>query len=726
MVYTMKVTDPNILQILNEPEIPNSNSMKKVTDPLLLNKLNGVEDKDGNFIDTAIGIGKKIRDDYRGNAQFDFPEASTEIVRREGALSTGTIPYSMAATDQGKADIFKEKYPQSTIEKDKNGNLYAVLDGKGYYLNKPGLSQQDFIDVVSQGSLGLLAASPLGRVGSAAAGIVGSVLGVGAGFGAGSIGQDLIAKLGGSKQNVDLPRAAETAALTAAGEGIFRAASPIFRKIFTDKSLGNPATGEITKKGADVLRDSGINAQDVSSEYIKKFLQNSDVTSPSERIAITDAASLPHPVQLTKGDITRNPTHQLTESEAAKGVYGEQAQSIIRLANDEKNIALKNNAENIQNSLSSQKNARFSSVNQIGSDTQQKLVSDAQSLKTEVKEAYNAAKATKTYLPGDAVKDFATTARKNMINDGYDINNLPRIKSLFDSVENSLPEANNVYAKLNQLEILRKRATNLRRSSDAPERSAATSFVNEYDAMLNNAIDNALIKGDDGAINAWKNARGLRSRYGKIFEQDDIVKKLTERLDDGSYRLAVSPDDAGKLIYGRSSIGAKIGLSKDIDKLKKILPEEDFSAIKEGFFMRLLRGQPTDGNFSGIKFAKEVDRAAEDVPDAIKLVFTPEQWRLIQQFKKVAVNATSKVPGGVNFSNTNAAARLSDRLINSFGSAGSVIRGAISPVTKGVREQLDISKIKAASQGVVDRKSAVRQGAGAELGRELYNNNSNR
>lgn len=719
----MKVTDQELLKLLNAPT-PQSGDMGRVTDPDLLRQLNGEPEQEKGFIDKVIGVGSAIKDAYKGNAEFNYPEAAPEMVRREGSFGASTFPYSMAATDQGKADIFKSKYPQAEIQKDKSGNLYANLDGKGYYLNKPGLSQQDFIDVVSQGTIGLLAATPLGRAGTATAGAVGGVLGVGAGFGLGSIGQDFIAQFGGSKQPVDLPRAAETAVFTAAGEGILKSVAPVFKKLFSDRSLGNPATGEITDKGIKLLQESGINPQDVSPEYIKKFLQNADVAAPSERAAIADAQSLPYPVNLTKGDITRNPTHQLTESEAAKGVYGEQAQSIIRLANDDKTAALKQNADYLQRSLTPNSQSAYTTSGRAAADTQQKLVAQADELMGEVRGAYKFANAKKASLPADAVRDFSATARKTMINEGHDINNLPRVKALFDAVDENLPSGQNVYAKLNQLEILRKRATSLRKSADLPERAAANSFVKQYNSMLNNAIDNALIIGDETAIAAWKNARGLRARYGQIFQQDDVVMKLTERLDDGSYRLAVSPDDAGKLIYGRSSIGAKEGLAKDLKKLQEVLPEKDWSAVKEGFFMRLLRGQPTDGNFSGIKFAKEVDKAADEVPDAIKLIFKPEQWQLIQQFKRVSVNATSKVPGGANFSNTNAAAKLADRLIGSFGTAGTVVRGALAPVTKGVREQLDISKVKAAASGSVAKRPAIRQGAGGVTGQEIYNTNS--
>ncbi|CAN0460708.1 unnamed protein product, partial [Ectocarpus fasciculatus] len=104
---------------------------------------------------------------------------------------------------------------------------------------------------------------------------------------------------------------------------------------------------------------------------------------------------------------------------------------------------------------------------------------------------------------------------------------------------------------------------------------------------------------------------------------------------DGSQRLAVGPDDAANYIFGRSGIGAKKGLERDLVKLRDTLGPDsaEWNAIREEAFLRLFRNQPgpeAGGVFNAQAFSKELNRALTDSPDAMKVLFSSKEAALMR------------------------------------------------------------------------------------------------
>src|SRR3546814_13939592 len=88
---------------------------------------------------------------------------------------------------------------------------------------------------------------------------------------------------------------------------------------------------------------------------------------------------------------------------------------------------------------------------------------------------------------------------------------------------------------------------------------------------MDSQFKNALLSGDEEALNLWRAARTKRAQFGRTFEQDDAVNTLTATMKDGSRRLVVGADEAVNYIFGRGRIGATNGLGRDLRKLREVL-----------------------------------------------------------------------------------------------------------------------------------------------------------
>ena len=145
-------------------------------------------------------------------------------------------------------DIIKSQMPEVTFTQDKYNNIIVFMpDGKPFYLNKPGASTKDFVELTGQ----ILQYIPgfSWAMKKAGKSYMKRVLLSGAAGGTTAVLQDIAATPLGSKEGIDVPEAAiSTIAPVAFEAAITPVASALWKKI-----VGNSAYSKVIKKdGKDV------------------------------------------------------------------------------------------------------------------------------------------------------------------------------------------------------------------------------------------------------------------------------------------------------------------------------------------------------------------------------------------------------------------------------------------------------------------------------------------
>jgi hypothetical protein len=333
--------------------------------------------------------------------------------------------------------------------------------------------------------------------------------------------------------------------------------------------------------------------------------------------------------------------------------------------------------------------------------------------KDQVDAAFEVARSKTASVPKEYATSLQSRAAEAAVD--FDVAGMPRAQRVFDQLGEMIKEAGDTVDYNTVLERWRRRAVNAADgASSNEERKAIRKMIEGFDNGMAELIDRSLIAGDEAAIEAWSKARTLNSAYRDIFKDKGIVQALTDGTvgADGKFALNVGADDAAKVIFGRARLGATEGLAQDLTKLKGLLPQEQWNQLREEAFLRLLRTQETGGNrgqnlerlFSGDKFATEVDAAFKAAPEAMKVLFSKEEIEGIKAFRDVALYATNKIAGGVNWSNTAAAlTNFMDKLASAGGPMGAMAQSTVSRFMRPIAEQFEAKRARDAVRGAAPK-----------------------
>lgn len=399
----------------------------------------------------------------------------------------------------------------------------------------------------------------------------------------------------------------------------------------------------------------------------------------AEQQAVFDAAqSLPVPVPLTKGTISGSPEQQMIENALLRGGKGAEAARVMQEAAEKTQGALRGNVEAIGSRLGPAPESGAG-----GATVSNKLNRLFDEAKAGVDDAYRAAREASegAYLPASERPVIGAQLREAVRD--YDpemIAPLVRTMDGFDGTGGTLTPRDLFEA--------RTRIGILRGGADPILGGAAAKATRALDAYIEDALSADLIHGDPGAVKAWREAIGKRRDFGKLFEGDDLIEKLTERGVRGEGRtMVVSPEDAANYILGKADLGfvGKRDLSRDLVRLRKVLGKDsdEWGALRSEVFGRIARageGAPEGGvpTFSGQKFFKAWERAKTKDPEIVRTIFTPEERDLIDRFATIAQRATTPVRGGDNPSNTAVASVVIKKALDSLGAMTGAAVGSVA------------------------------------------------
>jgi len=604
--------------------------------------------------------GRTIIDDItgKGEYEFDLPELPLS-----GAIPAGKV--ALARDDAGKIDIIRKSDPEAKFGQDSFGNAIVVTGGKSYYLNRPGVSQSDVLEVVADAPFMLLGGVGGGAAGRALTGLgrktgvmagAGRVAGTGIGTGVGSVARDVAAGMAGSEQGVD-PGAAVTAAVFGSGGEL---AAPLvswaFRKV-SPKVAVLDATGKPTPEAVqEVSKALGIDASALGGDFWGQFQKLAkDAIDPAAAARSAQAQSLPVPVPLSRGDVSGLASEQMTESLMRKGAYGKPAELQMRGFRDEQQEALRGNVPAIQNRLSGQ--AQVVEPGQGVAKAQASLVGKEAIERKNAGELFTQARQTSAGIDQANALQGAFNIR-SAVAQGHTLEGLKRTNAVLDDFDN-LVTGRDKSVTVNALFDWRKRAT-AAANDPGEEGVAIRKAINGFDEWVGKSLDDALFSGDPNAIGAWKDAIDNYRQFSGRFKGGDAIEALTEKTSrSGERTLKVAPEDAANYLLGRSTLSflSKPNFTRDLNVLKRELPPDDWNAVREEVFLRFVNAgegamEANKRMFSGPKFAKAWESANRQAPAVMSNLFSTEERNLISQFSDVAAKATGRVAGGDNYSNT--------------------------------------------------------------------------
>jgi len=417
-----------------------------------------------------------------------------------------------------------------------------------------------------------------------------------------------------------------------------------FTTLFRDRSSLINDLGEFTKAANDFFESQGINPEEVRDSVAEGLRERLSAGAMPESALVTEqAAQLPTPIPLSRGQVTGSERQQVLESQILSGEFGEAPRSEMKRQVEAQRQAIVQNVDQIKQELAGQ-SPIVTQSGEGGAAAQESLTSMRKVETKAADDLYDAATASKAFVNPNVSGNAGQKIIDGLSKDFSRIN-APQTFSILDDVSNMISEGqsiNNIYAKRSILSNQAKQA--------GPEGGSAGRALRLFDEQMYDLATNNLLYGDPSSVYNWsaaiKSYRELKSKW----DDNGILKKLTETGNrDGNNVLNVSTDAAARAILGDSfgRISTRNNLLTDLNTLKNTLPENDWNQIRQEAFVLLTNDFAgiVDGNVTA---AGRVDTAWNNArknmsgTGVLETLFSKEERKLIDNFVKISRLATTR------------------------------------------------------------------------------------
>ncbi|WP_191062531.1 hypothetical protein, partial [Geminicoccus harenae] len=197
---------------------------------------------------------------------------------------------------------------------------------------------------------------------------------------------------------------------------------------------------------------------------------------------------------------------------------------------------------------------------------------------------------------------------------------------------------------LKQAETFRRRlALRIEKTKADPQLRSDNRLLNsiraDLDAWLDDAIDTALLKGDDNAMDFLKEARALRRSYGDKFEirpKDADAGKVMQRI----LSTDTTNQEVANWLYGAGELGSSTSSKRVLERMGKALGEDsqEWAAIKQGAWVRMIWGNKAQslGEMPKDTIINRINNALNGRGKEItERLFTPAERAAIAEFRDV-------------------------------------------------------------------------------------------
>lgn len=217
-------------------------------------------------------------------------------------------------------------------------------------------------------------------------------------------------------------------------------------------------------------------------------------------------------------------------------------------------------------------------------------------------QAFKEARQTRTFVETRAVNDLQQNILADLIEDGFDIADMPKLQRRLDEMANletisvqtgaerGVPAA---AVRLNELELIRQRSIR-NKSTDAPENLALIKLREGIDDFLDNEFNSiaveagqqiprgqGAISGDIAGVEAWKRARAANVRWHKRYDADKVIKQLIEK--------EATPETYRQWLMGASAMNANREAGATIRRMKEIMGDQHpvIEGIRQDFLFEM-------------------------------------------------------------------------------------------------------------------------------------------
>tara|TARA_R110000796_G_scaffold249033_1_gene376406 strand:- start:42 stop:2306 length:2265 start_codon:yes stop_codon:yes gene_type:complete len=709
--------------------------------------------KEGTISSGAFKLGNLITG--KGRYEPDIPEIGKVPASVKGSFKAAAGLLVSPDVENAK-NVIKNSIPGVTFKEDKFGSTLAVINNQPYYINKPGMSGQD----ISRAAVNLVSFLRLGKafgVGQSGRTVLGNAARSAAAGGAISASEDVASGLLGSEQEglsipftniptgIDPTKAASTAAMTGifqgGGDVLFAAIPSLARGLknvasqlrLSEGSVFNSA-GDISQAGKKLLSDLGYEWAAMTKEFqarLRNEFVKATPASAKEAVKYAEAQSLPIAVPQTKGALSGSPSQQLKEDMARKGAFGEEAESLMKIADENAAQALRENIPKIQEVIAG--GSPLVGKSQGASQAQSVLATAREAEKKAVDAAYQQARdlAAKdsTMIPSIIFKNFGQKT-EDVISQSHALDDLAPVKEMIKrfkdlgTLEKGVP--------ITRLFDLRKQINSKMEGNFGTETAVALgSLKRQLDDEIDSLTLTVLKEGDNAVIKGWRDAIKSYKDYAQKWQGKNVIDKITQTRVIGTTpegkainELVIAPEDVGRYIFNSSNLGFlnKQGLQRNLLQLKKVLPLAEWNSLRQEIFLKIVNaGKMSSGDISGAKLFTSVNKAFDENSALMNSVFSLKEQSLLKQFSNVANTTlnTAKNTSNTAAANANLLRDLWARVVPALGITNSAKWAMAFPIVSGFGKNIRTIQTKDFISAVPGR-SVIGAEAGA-VGMEYEN-----
>lgn len=248
----------------------------------------------------------------------------------------------------------------------------------------------------------------------------------------------------------------------------------------------------------------------------------------------------------------------------------------------------------------------------------------------------------------------------------YRTGDIPKLDAHMEELKTILGESTGenfkTASQLKSLEAWKKRLNRTISNTTEPgDLRILQNVSRRYDNFLTNLSDDAIVNGDEAAVKAFKEARGLASKKFAFYESDKAIQRILDNRELTGQQLA-------NTIYGAGRLAGKGEDGRIVERMIELSGPragEMQEAIKRGMMARMLERSMTKTldpvksaqgiDRSMISFPKLVDELSSLInkqPEAFKATFSDTEQEFLKQMLKESRQLSSKQAGTQNVSNS--------------------------------------------------------------------------
>lgn len=573
---------------------------------------------------------------------------------------------------------------------DQDGNPYVVIEGKPFYLNRPGLSGADAAGFVGD----LIKFAPVGKLANMAKTGITRVLTAMGGSGAVSAASELGAQVLGSEQDIDMTRIGLDTAFGGAGQFIGDSLS----RFAASRRPVMDSTGRYSNEFKQALGKAGINIDDFGDAGRRAIMdaykslgsafakQAKEVTTGARQ---AEAQSFGIP--LTRGQAAGDVAQLAREEAMRQGGRGSMAQRTMSQFDVQQNQAIKDAINERLGSAFAPRIGLFAEQQAAGGGLFEMIRNRASQMKGEATALYNKLDLPSVRVEAETVGNLPGRVSSKIQESDFIIspNLTPQTTQILTQVESIVPRAGNVEiteVSLKQIEKVRRQISNLAKdaapgSSDA---QAARLVIQEFDSWLDDGIQAGLAKGDPDQLDILKRARSLYKNYkqsfgaGKPMSPDADAQNAINKI----VSKDLTPTETMNIVFGASKLGDNQTSARIVNKLKTLFGDEslEFENVRSAAFSRLF--QDSLGNIKPAStIVREIDELTMGKGSAVgKELFSPQQLKQLRDFRsavaKTVTPAEAKNPSKTGYEIARLGADIA-RNVGLTGAAQTAVTGDI-------------------------------------------------